>query len=352
MPGSVRTIDATSQRYDPVDSLPSSPDKEQTTRRASTTISQISQIQLPPSPPAEVDLHKMREGSPRSGSPAALSSISKEGRRITRDIGRGAPGDQAIFSNTKTPEQKALAKRKSQYYGEVFANREPIASARERVLRESPIIADVRTNVIIQDEFSFITELSYFLSNRYQRPENSIVVSLAHSCCMLYGGNFDPAYTLTITALGSQLQPTTNKRNASLLAKHIDDSLGVDPKRGVIKFIAIAEENLATDGKTISGEVEQLEKEQAETNSSLYRGLSHGTNKSKRRQSMKSLRGTKTGGFLPTHNESLVSLSLATEDIPPLPAMPTEKSSMDRKAEKAQRIGRRKSFMATLFGKS
>lgn len=159
MPGSIRTIDATSQRYDPVDSLPSSPEKEQTTTQNSTI---TSQIRLPPSPPAEddlPDLPKMREASPRSGSPATMSSISKEGRRITRDIVRGAPGDQAIFSNTKTPEQKALAKRRSQYFGEVFANREPIASARERIRRESPIMADVRTNVIVSIDHKDVNAL-------------------------------------------------------------------------------------------------------------------------------------------------------------------------------------------------
>ncbi|KAE8449094.1 hypothetical protein EG329_008477 [Mollisiaceae sp. DMI_Dod_QoI] len=366
MPSSIQSTDATSQSYDPTDSIPSSLEKEHIAKRAPTI---ISQIQLPPSPPAEIDFPMMRDGSPRASSPAALSSISREGRRITRDMSRGTPGEQAILSNAKTSEQKALAKRKSQYYGEVFANREPIASARERVLRESPIMADVRTNVIvriatlkrmrlaklcqIQDEFTFITDLSSCLSTRYQRPENSIVVSLAHSCCMLYGGNFDPAYTLTITALGSQLQPVTNKRNASLLAKHMEEGLGVGPKRGVIKFATIAEENLAVDGKTIAREIEELEREQAEQNSNLQRSLSRGANKSKRRQSMKSLRGAKSGMQLPTHNESMVSLPATSEyNTPPLPAMPTEKSSMDRRAEKAQKIGRRKSFMATLFGKS
>ncbi|KUJ12880.1 Tautomerase/MIF [Mollisia scopiformis] len=260
--------------------------------------------------------------------------MSKEARRITRDLTRGSPGDQAIFSNTKTAEQKTLAKRKSQYYGEVFANREPIASARER----------------IQDEFTIITDLSSFLSTRFQRPENSIIVSLSHSCCMLYGGNFDPAYTLTITALTSQLQPVTNKRNAALLAKHMEESLGVESKRGVIKFVATPEENLAVDGKTIAGEIEELEKATADHNSSLQRSLSRGTN-SKRRQSMKSLRGIKTSSQLPTHNESMVSLPSTYEQNPPMPAMPSEKSTMDKRAEKAQRIGRRKSFMATIFGK-
>lgn len=147
MPGSIRTIDATSQRYDPADSLPSSPEKSQTTKRASTLLSQIRML---PSPPAEIDLPSMREASPISGSPATTSNMSKEANRITRDLTRGSPGDQAIFSNTKTPEQKTLNKRKSQYYGEVFANREPIASARERVLKESPIVADLKTNVIVR----------------------------------------------------------------------------------------------------------------------------------------------------------------------------------------------------------
>jgi hypothetical protein len=368
MRGSLRTIDATSQRYDPTDYLPSSPEKPPTKRTSTLAL----QIIMPPSPPAEIDLpdpHKMENMSPRSRSPGVLSNMSREGRRITRDIKRGSPGDQAIFSNTKTPEQKTLAKRKSQYYNEVFAHREPIASARERVLKESPVVADLKTNVIVryallqfttfanleqvQDEFTLITELSSFLSTRFQRPESSIIVSLSHSCCMLYGGTFDPAYTLTVTALGSQLQPVTNKRNAVLLAKHIDEGMGVDPKRGVIKFVASTEENLAVDGKTMALQIEELEKETAENNSNLQRSLSRGdkTEKSKRRQSLKSLRGVKASQ-LSTHNESMVSLPSAYEQRPPLPAMPTEKSTMDKRAEKAQKLGRRKSFMATIFGKS
>ena len=91
---------------------------------------------------------------------------------------------------------------------------------------------------------------------------------------MLFGGNFDPAYTLTITAVNSQLQPVTNKRNASLLAKAMEEGLGVAPNRGVIKFLALSEDNLATSGKTITGEIEELEKETAEANGSLQRNLS------------------------------------------------------------------------------
>ncbi|KAH7361023.1 Tautomerase/MIF superfamily [Rhexocercosporidium sp. MPI-PUGE-AT-0058] len=338
MPGSVRTIDATSQRYESNEEFPP------VSKRRSSNLG--SQIRLPPSP-AESDT-AMRGESP-GGSPSATI---KEEHRITRHIDRGAPGDQAIFSEGKTPERKELAKRKSQYYGDVFAYRESNTSARERVTKESMIVADLRTNVIVHDEYTVITDLSYYLSQRYQRPENSIVVTLAHSLCLLFGGNFDPAYTLTITALPSQLQPVTNKRNAALIATHMQESLQVAPRRGVINFIAIAEENLANDGTTVSGEIEDLEKETLENNASLQRNLSRGAMRSRRRQSMKSLRGLKSSP-MPTHNESAPPTpNLNQYDMPPIPAYPAEKSHLDRKAEKVQKMSRRKSFIATIFGKA
>jgi len=170
---------------------------------------------------------------------------------------------------------------------------------------------------------------------------------------MLFGGNFDPAYTLTITALNSQLQPVTNKRNAALLGKAMEEGLGVAPNRGVIKFISMSEDNMATDSKTITGEIEELEKESTENNSSLQRNLPKTAMKTKRRHSMRSLRTNKNP--LPTHNEHgspTPPISDWERVTPPLPAMPIEKSHMDQRAEKAQRMSRRKSFMASIFGKT
>lgn len=145
MPGSVRTIDTISQKYDPEESLPSSLDQP----RAAPIKKRASLVELPPSP-ADSDI-AMRHASP-TGSPSVTTSTSatdREEQRITRNIDRGAPGDKAIFSDAKSPEQKQLAKRKSQYYQDVFAARESNSSARERVLKESPVLADVRTNVIV-----------------------------------------------------------------------------------------------------------------------------------------------------------------------------------------------------------
>lgn len=206
----------------------------------------------------------------------------------------------------------------------------------------------------VHDEFTFITDLSYALSTRYQRPENSILVTLAHSACLLFSGNFDPAYTMTITALPSLLQPVTNKRNASLIGKAMEEGLGVPPERGLIKFVAIPDENYATGGKTVAGEIEELERETPSLYNHQNRSVSRAgsTNKGKKRQSMKSLRNFSIGGLLPTHEEQ------TTEQMTPPPSdlespsqltLPSESNSKGRKADKSQKMGRRKSFMHSLF---
>jgi hypothetical protein len=107
------------------------------TRKARTTTN------LPPSPPADSAML-----GPHGNS--GQDPLAMESKRLTRQFDRGAPGDAAISTKSKTPEQKQLAKRKSQYYGDVFAYRESNTSARERINRESMVIADVRTNVIVR----------------------------------------------------------------------------------------------------------------------------------------------------------------------------------------------------------
>ncbi|RAL58540.1 hypothetical protein DID88_003988 [Monilinia fructigena] len=200
------------------------------------------------------------------------SPIVIEGQRITRDISRGTPGDLTKSSIPKSSEQKQLAKKRNQYYGDAFAYREQASSARERVSRDSMVLCELVTNVIMREEHTLLTSLSNTLSNRFQRPESSIFVTLKHSACFIVAGTFEPAYIMTITALPSQMQPVTNKRNAALLQTYMAGTeLAVDPERGIIRFVPLAEENFAVKGRTVAGEIEQLEREVANDNSSLGR---------------------------------------------------------------------------------
>jgi hypothetical protein len=77
---------------------------------------------------------------------------------------------------------------------------------------------------------------------------------------MFFAGSFDPAYVMCVSALPSQLQPTTNKRNAALIQKHMEEALGVRPGRGLLRFVPVQEEHLACGGKTMAGEIEELER--------------------------------------------------------------------------------------------
>lgn len=135
----------------------------------------------------------------------------------------------------------------------------------------------------IHDEFDFITALSYHLSTRYQRPISSIVVTLQHGACMLFGGTFDPAYVMSIFALPSELQPITNKRNAALIQKHMLEAMGVVPSRGFLRFIPTSEEHTAWNGRTLAGEMDDLSRGPGvSTEEALGEGISNRTKPKKR----------------------------------------------------------------------
>jgi hypothetical protein len=139
----------------------------------------------------------------------------------------------------------------------------------------------VRTDSLqIKDEYTLVTDLSHHLSQRYQRPESSILITVNHSACLLLGGSFEPTYLLRISALPVQLQPTTNKRNAAMIQSFMFESIGVQAERGIINFTPIAEECLATNGTTMLGEIERLERQQADENSGLKRALTKSSKRS------------------------------------------------------------------------
>jgi Macrophage migration inhibitory factor (MIF) len=210
-------------------------------------------------------------------------------------------------------------------------------------------------------------------------------VTLAHSVCLLLGGSFDPAYTLTITALPSQVQPVTNKRNAMLLAKLLEESLGVPASRGLTKFVGVQEDNFAFNGKTAATEIEDFVKEQADDNTAIKRTLTRlGPKAATKRQSKRSMRNLKmdtvggsgvinerevlsfnlerSGRLTPPWSERGPSPPTPVSPLPlpdrfnmtpaiPMPPVPVKKTALDRKAEKVQKIGHRKSFITGLFSR-
>ena len=199
----------------------------------------------------------------------------------------------------------------------------------------------------VKDEYVFLTELSQQLSQRYQRPTSSIFITLSHSACLLFAGNFDSAYILTITALPSSIQPTTNKRNAALLQGFMSDSLGVEPDRGIVRFVGVGEEYLATGGTTVLGDIETSRKtsdDEAKPDNAM------GRNKSRRSVKPKDLPLRAQSSSKPGSKVTSPAPLSPPLTSPSLPALPTQKSALDRRAENVQKMGRRKSFLS-MFGK-
>ncbi|KAL9120718.1 MAG: hypothetical protein Q9187_002728 [Circinaria calcarea] len=281
-----------------------------------------------------------------------------EEKGMVRHLERGAPGDAYLKAMVQRgPEDTERSRQKNRFYGEVFAYREPNTSARDRVARDSVVTAEVKTNVIVRnilvvsDEYSFITDLSNHLSQRYSRPISSIMVTLDHSACLLYGGSFDPAYILTISALPSQVQPTTNKRNIALIQSFFSESLNVPASRGVVRFNAIPEENLGTNGVTVLGAIEDQGKTPVKEPVLDNRDSKPRLRSRSRRRRDENSKESKDL-LLRARSQSRTSEKDVTQPwiAPPMPAMPTQKSALDMKAEKVQKMGKRRSFLQ-MFGK-
>ncbi|KAF2437880.1 Tautomerase/MIF [Karstenula rhodostoma CBS 690.94] len=229
---------------------------------------------LAPEPAAE---HRL---SP-SRSTFSFESSPKSNLDVQRGVGseERKPATQGV--QTTSGVQPNGSRRRAQFYEEQFAYKDGSTSlARDRVIRDAPILAELRTNVIIKDEYTLVTDLSHHLSTRYQRPESSIMITVNHSACLLLAGSFEPTYLLTITALPVQLQPTTNKRNAALIQNFLAESLGVPLDRGIIKFVPIQDDCIATNGTTILGDIESLERQMGEENGGLKRGLTKSSKRS------------------------------------------------------------------------
>lgn len=123
------------------------------------------------------------------------------------------------------------------------------------------------------------------------------------------------------------------------------DAIGVSPDRGVIRFVGVAEEYLATNGTTLLGEIENLNKTSSEENRNENSRL--GTIRSRSRRTPKP-KDLPLREVTPPGNKGAPPTPPLKS--PPMPAIPTEKSAMDKRAEKVQRMGRRRSFLA-MFGK-
>ncbi|RMZ75159.1 hypothetical protein DV737_g5427, partial [Chaetothyriales sp. CBS 132003] len=201
-----------------------------------------------------------------------------------RELARGSGGD---MPEEVGPEpcwsRRELSRKKSQFYTEAFAYREPSHTAKERVAKDSVILAEVKLNCCLESEQEFLIDFSFQLSEMYQRPVSCIMVMVSTEVAILISSSTEPAYMVTISALASEIAATKNKRSAHLIQDFMQSAVEINPRRGVVRFEAVPEKNLATNGVTALQEIEELERDSGDQDS-ILRALS----RQKSRQSKKS----------------------------------------------------------------
>jgi hypothetical protein len=143
MPGSSSTFGSRSRSYETADEFHLYTDKailiDQTKKDSDL------EIEMSPSP----------VNSKVLDATISIPTPEKDEKLLLRALDRGAPGDKGILSQNKMPEEKELSRRRNQYYDEAFAYRESNSSARERISKESLVVADIKTNVIVGKFTSF-----------------------------------------------------------------------------------------------------------------------------------------------------------------------------------------------------
>ncbi|KAI9711242.1 MAG: hypothetical protein M1820_002229 [Bogoriella megaspora] len=153
---------------------------------------------------------------------------------------------------------------KKKLYDQHFSLRGYPDPPREFVGRHSPVIAELVTNVTLNEHNNahLAQVLTRDISQVFHRSQSKILVSIDHSAHLVMDGNLEPTYVLTISAVPTQLGPVCNKWRAKVLMKVLATNLEVKSERAIIKFNPVGEENFAYDGATILETIEGLEKRQ------------------------------------------------------------------------------------------
>ncbi|KAJ5673636.1 Tautomerase [Penicillium longicatenatum] len=182
--------------------------------------------------------------------------------------------ESKVMYSTKESED-APAKKKSHHYEDTFATRGSHNSPQDRIAQDSVVVAELQTNCKVQDESQrLVADLIFRLAQIYQRPETCIMLATQQNTGVFFGSTTELSYLLKIYALPSSIAPFTNLRNTNLIQAAMHDLLHIPKDQGVIVFLPVSEDNLATNGSTARGEIARLERNDQEESPGLFKTIS------------------------------------------------------------------------------
>ncbi|KAL4977019.1 Tautomerase/MIF superfamily [Aspergillus desertorum] len=148
---------------------------------------------------------------------------------------------------------------KTQFFEDSFNSRALFVPSVARIGQDSLVMIEVLLNVSVKDEDAVISRITTRMAQIYQRSESFMFVSMQVIPSLRFGASTVPAYSMKIFALPYLIAPITNLRSTILIQAALHDILHIQPSRGIILYIPVAEENMATNNTTMMGEVARLQ---------------------------------------------------------------------------------------------
>jgi hypothetical protein len=99
-----------------------------------------------------------------------------------------------------------------------------------------------------------------------------MLVTIDQNANILFCGTMGPAYLLKVSALSCLIGPLSNVRHTTLIQGFMRDTFGIAPEKGVVMFIPMSEENLATGGITAKDGIDLLGR--GERSPSIFKSIS------------------------------------------------------------------------------
>ncbi|KAJ5712057.1 hypothetical protein N7488_006213 [Penicillium malachiteum] len=190
-----------------------------------------------------------------------------------------SPGSKEMPLNEIAPwreyENWPAPKKKSQYYEDAFTARGVHNSPQDRVAQDSIVVIELKTNCKIKiEQTKLVGDLIFRLAQIYQRPETSILLTLQQEAGVFFGNTTELSYLLKVYALPPLIAPVTNLRHTTLIQSAIQDLLHIPMDRGVIIYLPVPEDNLATNGSTARGEIVRIERDEQADSPNLFKTIS------------------------------------------------------------------------------
>lgn len=198
-------------------------------------------------------------------------------------------------------EERPLAQPKNHFFDESFNARGPWGSPSARMSQDSYVVIEIKLNTSVRprgipnslmtdffqvkDEDSVISKITARMAQIYQRSESFMVVTIQEVRSLRFGNSTQPAYTMKIFALPYLIAPITNLRSTILIQAALHDILHISPAGGIILYLPISEENMATNSTTMMGEVARMERDAQGREHGILKSLSRTLSRKKKSSS-------------------------------------------------------------------